>query len=95
MANDNAKLIFEKVLGYDLSDYSLEVPAFDVINRINKITESKIEENERPWSRDWGKGQPEGIYSGLYSDQIKDRLNRIKDIANWAINHGYKRLSIQ
>jgi hypothetical protein len=94
MANENAKLIFEKVLKYNLSDSFLEIPVFDIVNRINKITEEKIEENERPWSRNWGPGKVEMISGGLYSEDIKERLNRIKQIAQWALDHGYKRIYV-
>ena len=94
MSNANAQLIFEKVLKYDLSEYSLTVPAFDLINRINKMSEDKIEENERPWQREWGPGQVESINMGLYSEQIKERLSIIKQIAQWGLDHGYKRINI-
>ena len=94
LANDNAILIFQKILGYDLSESYAEFPIFDLMHKINKLTNEKIEENERPWSRDWGKGKAELITGEYNLEQIQRTINKIKEIANWALQHGYKRLSI-
>ena len=95
MANTNARLVLEDILGYDLSNYTLEIPAFELIHRINNTTNEILEQKERGWSRDWGQGQVEMISGGYDSKQIKHSLNTMKEIAEWAINHNYKRLIVQ
>ena len=94
MANENARLVLEKILGYDLSNYSIEIPAFELIYKIDGITNEVLEQKERGWSRDWGQGQVQMISGGYYADQIRRTLNIMKEIAEWAISHGYKRVIV-
>jgi len=94
MANMNAEIVLGKILGYDLSEGHLEIPVFDITNKLNNVTDQSIEQNERVTNRDWAPGKVQIISPGYSKDKIKYILNKLKEIAQWAINHDYKRLDI-
>ena len=94
MANMNANIVLGKVLGYDTSEGELEITIFDLLNRISKVTPEQIEANERPWSREWGNGKVESLEGAYTAEQIKASIDKLKEIAEWAMSHGYKRLSV-
>ncbi len=93
MANENALLIFRNVLGYPDFQVGHTFDARDLLNRIRSLGPIDIEGSARPAMA--GQGGNVQSYRGEYStDMIKDRLNRLEQIAQWAIDNDYDELVV-
>jgi len=90
LANENASRIFNGILKTPMED----INAAQLISRINSITrKDKIEFEHEGLEEQTPSGMKiiEPPKSMEYYDQ---RLERIKEIAQWALDHGYKTISV-
>lgn len=92
--NGNANLIFGDLLGYRGSDSSYEMSAADLYTKISNLDPDKLGIHARdPYSSKTA-GGPQVFHGGLDSDGIERRLEVIKNIAKWAIEHHYDKIYV-
>ncbi len=92
LSNSNAFLIFHDVLGYEESEF-YDIPVTDILFKIGNLPDYAPELHQRDPYSTKGKGAMMH-YGGLAADGIKDRLAQIKNIALWAQQNGYDKLTV-
>lgn len=95
LSNANARVIFGDVLNFqgDESGYPNISPA-DLLMKIDNLPDFSIGLHQRdPYSQQ-SKGGPQMYYGGLSEDAIRQRLDIIRKIAQWAIQNHYDRLFV-
>ena len=95
LANANAYLIFSDLLGYKGQDGFYSVPARDVIVRIDSyLKKIDIQRVAREPSVEKGEKGATLIDAGYSEEQIERKLDQIRKIAKWAIDHDYENLHV-
>jgi hypothetical protein len=89
-SNANAMRIIKDVLGYPDNDYSY---SFDPRELLMKI--EQIEDNDFVIQKNTREDEQEGnMYSfGLSKDRIKEILNALKELCEWAIENNYSTIA--
>jgi hypothetical protein len=94
LSNANAYLIFNNLLGFHPDDGGFTIPAVDLLRKIEEIEKDQIDLHARdPYSTKTQNG-PTFHHMGLDSAAITQRLNIIKNIAQWAIQNHYDTISV-
>jgi len=89
MSGSNAVYVFREILGYDFAEDALpNINAQDLLKRVDNALRSMREptpdDEEEP-----------GISVGRYTEpRARQRLLIIKEIAEWAISHGYNKILV-
>jgi len=95
LSNANARLVFGDLLGYEDLDSLYDVPARDVIVRIDSyLKEFDIQRVTREPNVERSEGGATFIDAGYSEEQIKMRLDQIRKIAHWAIDHDHENLHV-
>lgn len=88
LSNANARILLIDILGYP-SDMLEEYPNISANELLMKI--EQIEDNDYVINKNQRKDKQEGnmISMGLSPEQIKQRLNELKKVCQWAIENDY------
>lgn len=92
LSNSNAYLIFRDILGYHERDF-YDIPVADLLFKIGQLPDYAPELHQRDPYTVKGKG-PMMYSGGLDASGIKARLDQIKNIALWAQNNGYDKITV-
>jgi hypothetical protein len=94
MSNTNAIQIFEGVLNFKMEDYTGCFDAWQVISRIDRLIPRQISEFERETNDTQEEGKPRHIDIGIDSAYINDKVQRIREIAQWATDNNYQKICV-
>ena len=109
LSNRNAFQIFKEILQFEDDDYTFTMNSQDLKERIESIlnhdpewmdkntVDTKIDKPEVDPADTWKDEPPKGatmINVGIDKEYIKQRLEQILEIANWAIQHGKKEITV-
>lgn len=88
MSNENAYAILQ-LLNYN-PERNPSIPAYEIIMKINLALPRTIQEFTRETTQEnnW-------INMGLSLEQIQERLQKLKEIAEWTIDNGYQNITIE
>lgn len=95
MANANARLIFGELLGFpgDEGGYSDISPA-DLYRKIEDLEKHQLDIHARDAYTTQYKGGATIHHGGLSSEDILIRLEKIKEIAKWALDNHYGQIHV-
>lgn len=96
MSNGNVDHIFSKVLNLDqYSDgYGYVIPARELLLKIEYYNTELADMDARLTTKHTGSGGSQIINFGLDGDQIRQRLEKIRNIALWAIQNDYDTIQV-
>lgn len=86
IANEMSTIIFNDILNFPIEQK--EFDARDIIIKIDNLSDFQINNNtQEPYMIQ--KGQASTYHGGVDEERIKRILNRLKEVANWAIANHY------
>lgn len=89
LSNGNAVHIFRDVLGFPIDDSGFTLSAREVLIKIDMLNRMQIQQGVRPAT------QQGNFYSGgLDEPGLRQRLGVIRNIAKWAIDNHYDKISV-
>lgn len=96
MSNGNADHIFSKVLNLDQYNvgYGYVIPARELLIKIDNYNDELADIDARLPTTHTGSGGASMISFGLDGNQIKQRLEKIRSIASWAIENNYDEIQV-
>lgn len=96
MSNGNAAHIFNNVLNLDQYDvgYGYVIPARELLMKIEMYNTELADMDARLPTNTVGSGGAKMISFGLDGDQIRYRLEKIRNIALWAIENDYDTIQV-
>jgi len=89
MANGNARAIFSGLLNYSDDGWGYSMDAWELVQRIDKVINAQIEEHSQEPSQEGN-----FIDMGRSQDYLKMRLQDVRKVAQWAIDNGYRKISV-
>jgi hypothetical protein len=93
MSNSNASEVLG-ALNYRMEDGSICIDAWEIIRRIDNTIPQTIDEYVRPPTDEKSEGGARVIDMGTNAEYIKEKMDRIKDIAQWAVDNNYRQICI-
>ena len=94
MSNRNARMIFEQLLNFNMSDTGGTFDVWQVLDRIDKLIPYRMEEFERDTSVSQEPGKATMIDIGVSTDYMQERIGQVKEIAEWARDNGYSKIGV-
>jgi hypothetical protein len=96
MSNGNTDYIFSKILNLDQYNdgYGYIIPARELLMKIELYNTELADMDARLTTTSKGSGGAQMINFGLDGDQIRQRLEKIRNIALWAIENHYDTIQV-
>jgi hypothetical protein len=92
MANANAYKLFQGILNFNVDE---PMDAWQIIARIDRIFQAQLEEFETETTTEKGEQGATYVNMGTSMEYMKRRLEEIKQVAQWAVNNNYQKLSLR